>query len=65
VVSHKFVTNFSRHSGRAGGNTREPESRKYKVLWIPACAGMTINGGADFVSESLTQDADATAIQSD
>jgi hypothetical protein len=31
----------SRHSGQA---KRDPESRIFGQLWIPACAGMTKNG---------------------
>jgi hypothetical protein len=31
----------SRHSGQAGDSWREPESRDFREVWIPASAGMT------------------------
>ena len=51
-VFQKCVTHFNRHSGQAGvipafARRRDPESRKFDRVWMPAFAGMTV-GKAPF-----------------
>ena len=41
-VFQKCVTYFNRHSGQAGDSWRDPESRKFDRVWMPAFAGMTV-----------------------
>jgi len=37
----RFNARPNHHSGQAGDSWREPESRRLKRTWLPACAGMT------------------------
>ena len=49
-VFQKCVTYFNRHSGQVGDSWRDPESRKFDRIWMPAFAGMTV-GRHRFFSE--------------
>jgi len=48
VLSQKFTTKFTRHSGQAGDSWRDPESRNFKDFWMPVFTGMTVKAAHTF-----------------
>jgi len=45
VLAQKFAKEIDRLSGQAGDRLRDPESKNFKGIWIPASAGMTAGRG--------------------